>query len=144
MRSPFLLPPPLLRGSSSRTVVVCAQGLPRVPTLTRSSKIRSHGLLAPLILPVSTGSHSSNLGAQGDPVPSGYIVLRGSRHQSGWTMRSRSNVYGRINQQLGRGSEITVWWPIVPWFDAFHEELSVSYWCTPYLMSLIMSQFWDL
>lgn len=110
MRSPFLLPPPLLRGSSSRTVVVCAQGLPRVPTLTRSSKIRSHGLLAPLILPVSTGSHSSDLGAQGDPVPSGYIVLRGSRHQSGWTMRSRSNVYGRINQQLGRGSEITVWY----------------------------------
>lgn len=110
MRSPFLLPPPLLRGSSSRTVVVCAQGLPRVPTLTRSSKIRSHGLLAPLILPVSTGSHSSDLGAQGDPVPSGYIVLRGSRHQSGWTMRSRSKVYGRINQQLGRGSEITVWY----------------------------------
>lgn len=49
--------------------------LPRVRTLTRSTKTRSHRLLAPLILSASTGSHSGDLGMQGASVPTGYIVL---------------------------------------------------------------------
>lgn len=105
MRSPFPLPPHS-RNFITNSDSLCV-GLPRVPTLTRSSKIRSHGLLAPLILPVSTGSHSSDLRAQGDPVPSGYTVSMAVATRSGWTMRK---VYGCINQQLRRRSEITVWY----------------------------------
>lgn len=119
MRSPFPLPP-----LYSRNFITNRGSAPAYHVFQLSHvRVDPFTLLAPLILPVSTGSHSSDLGAQGDPQDtlspwqSPPVWVDNEEPQQGlWPHKPTTSPWIRNYRLI---------WPIVRWFDAFHEELSV-------------------